>query len=370
MRTESPARTRPLGTRSARMRIGWCCKWVPPPGDDRPAAAMNLRDTTVAAISRLSPAAATAKLLGLVQGNLAALAAQVEEVAVAPPLERCLRIISTLLPVYTHPVARPLYAEPALREAAETGLAAIGARARVADIRLSMHPGQFCLLATDNPRALENSIADLDYHTEIMRWLGLAGGWHPQGAHINIHGGARGPGLAGFRRGLARLSAETQGLLTVENDETAYGLDDLLPLAETLPIVFDLHHHWCFTAGEHIDPADARLATVRESWRGTRPIGHLSAPREDLLPGGLDPDRLPDYQGLLAAGVPTRALRRHSDRMWNRAVNDWALDHLAGMDLEVEAKAKNLASRDLAEAARARGAGPARPRVASGAPSL
>jgi UV DNA damage endonuclease len=352
------------------MRIGWCCKWVPPPGDGRPAAAMNLRDTTVAAISRLSPAAATAKLLGLVQGNLAALAAQVEEVAAAPPLERCLRIISTLLPVYTHPVARPLYAEPVLREAAETGLAAIGARARAANIRLSMHPGQFCLLATDNPRALENSIADLDYHTEIMRWLGLAGGWHPQGAHINIHGGARGPGLAGFRRGLARLSAETRGLLTVENDETAYGLDDLLPLAETLPIVFDLHHHWCFTAGEHIDPADARLATVRASWRGTRPIGHLSAPREDLLPGGLDPDRLPDYQGLLAAGVPARAMRRHSDRMWNRAVNDWALGHLAGMDLEVEAKAKNLASRDLAEAARARGAEAVRPRVASGAPSL
>ena len=69
-----------------------------------------------------------------------------------------------------------------------------------------------------------------------------------------------------------------------------------------------------------------------------------------------------------------RELRRHSDRMWNRAINDWALGHLGWADLEVEAKAKNLASHDLAEAVRlAAGArpGPAGARrVASGAPSL
>ncbi|WP_236033344.1 apurinic/apyrimidinic endonuclease family protein [Belnapia mucosa] len=311
---------------------------------------MNLRDTTVAAITRLAPAAATEKLLGLVEANMAALAAQVEEAASAPPLERCLRIISSVLPVYTHPVARPRYAEPALREAVERGLVAIGARARAAGVRLSMHPGQFCLLATDNARALENSIEELDYHTEVMRLLGLAGGWHPEGAHINIHGGARAPGIEGFRRGFARLSAETQGLLTVENDETSYGLDDLLPLAETLPVVLDLHHHWCHSGGEHIEPDDPRIARVRESWRGTRPMGHLSAPREGLLPGGLDPETLPDYAALRAAGVPARELRAHSERLWNRAINRWALRHLDWTDLEVEAKGKNLASHDLAEA--------------------
>lgn len=351
------------------MRIGWCCKWVPPEGDERPAAALNLRDTTVAALTRLSPAQATEKLLGLVQGNLAALSAQVEEVAAAPPLERCLRIVSSVLPLYTHPVARPRYAEPVLREAMETGLAAIGARAREAGIRLSMHPGQFCVLATENPRALANSIEELDYHTEVMRLLGLAGGWHPHGAHINIHGGARGPGIEGFARGFARLAEDTRNLLTVENDETAYGLDDLLPLAGTLPIVLDLHHHWCFSRGEHIAPDDPRIAAVRGSWRGTRPLGHLSAPREDLLPGGLDPDTLPDFQALVAAGVPARALRKHSDRLWNRAVNRWALGHLAWTDLEVEAKAKNLASHDLAEAARAAASMPVPRKLASGAVS-
>ncbi|WP_205083054.1 apurinic/apyrimidinic endonuclease family protein [Paracraurococcus ruber] len=332
------------------MRIGWCCKFVPPPGDPRPATALNLRDTTVAALSRLSPAQATAKLLALVRHNLDALAAQVEEAAAAPPLERCLRIISSVLPCYTHPVARPRYDDPALRAVIETSLPAIGARARAAGVRLSMHPGQFCVLSTANPAALDNSVAELDYHTEIMALLGLAGGWHPMGAHINIHGGARAPGTEGFRCGHARLSQATRDLLTVENDETAYGLEDLLPLADLLPIVLDLHHHWCFTGGAHIAPDDRRIATIQASWRGTRPMGHLSAPRQDLLPAGLDPDTLPDFQALRVAGLPAREMRRHSDRMWNRAINAWALGHLAWTDLEVEAKAKNLASHDLAEA--------------------
>jgi UV DNA damage endonuclease len=343
------------------MRIGWCCKWVPPPGDGRPAAAMNLRDTTVAALSRLPPAEAPAKLLDLVRGNMAALLAQVEEAAAAPPLERCLRIVSNVLPCYTHPVARPRYDEPALREAAEAGLSAAGARAREAGVRLSMHPGQFCVLATDSPAALANSVAEVEYHTEVMRMLGLAGSWHPMGAHINVHGGARGPGVAGFLRGFARLSEDARGLLTVENDETSYGLDSLLPLAESLPIVLDLHHHWCHSAGEHLGPDDPRIAAVRASWRGTRPVGHISAPREDLpVPeGAMDPERLPGWAALIAAGATPRALRQHSNRMWNRAINAWAVGHLAWTDLEVEAKAKNLASHDLAEAARAAGVAPA-----------
>lgn len=180
-------------------------------------------------------------------------------------------------------------------------------------------------------------------------------------------------GVEGFARGFALLAEDTRNLLTVENDETSYGLDDLLPLAEALPIVLDLHHHWCLTRGEHIAPDDRRIALVRASWRGTRPMSHLSAPREDLPCGGMDPDVLPDFQSLLAAGLPARELRRHSDRMWNRAVNRWALGHLAWTDLEVEAKAKNLASHDLAEAVRAEAAPPARmagPRVASGGASL
>ena len=50
-----------------------------------------------------------------------------------------------------------------------------------------------------------------------------------------------------------------------------------------------------------------------------------------------------------------RDLRAHSDTMWNEAVNDWVVRHLAWTDIEVEAKLKNVASLQLAERARAMG---------------
>lgn len=312
---------------------------------------MNLRDTTVTALSRLSPAQATAKLLELVAHNMGTLVRQVAFTAALPPNQRCMRISSNLLPAYTHPVARPLYGgEPTLREAVERGLAAAGEAARAGGVRLSMHPAQFCVLATLNPRALENCIADIEYHTEIFRLMGLTGGWHPQGAHINVHGGARAAGVRAFREGLRLLSRDAQDLLTVENDEVAFGLEDLLPLADALPIVVDFHHHWVASSGERLVPSDPRLDPVRESWRGVRPMAHISAPRQEHVPGA-DPDRLPDFIAITAAGVSARDLRRHSDGMWNRAINAWAAAHLAWTDLEVEAKAKNLASAEFARAA-------------------
>jgi UV DNA damage repair endonuclease len=145
--------------------------------------------------------------------------------------------------------------------------------------------------------------------------------------------------------------------VTVENDEDAFGLDDLLPLAEELPIVVDLYHHWIHSRGEYLEPADPRLATVTASWRGARPAAHASTPREDLS-GPLPPDQLPDFEALIARGIPRRDLYAHSDMMWNDALNDWIASHLAWADIEVEAKLKNLASGRLAERAGHRLGGP------------
>jgi UV DNA damage repair endonuclease len=133
----------------------------------------------------------------------------------------------------------------------------------------------------------------------------------------------------------------------VENDEISYGLDDLLPLSDVLPIVLDLHHHWIHSRGEYIQPDDPRIAIVLASWRGVRPLSHVSVSREEFLP---DPDIrvLPDFVRLTAGGVKARDLRAHSDLMWNEALNDLVAEHLAWSDFEVEAKMKNIASEGLA----------------------
>ncbi|GJD94043.1 UV damage endonuclease UvsE [Methylobacterium iners] len=337
-------------------RLGFCCKFIPDPEVEHKTAkaareaalVMNLTSVTMAYLGRLDPVAAQVKLAEIVLHNLAALGRQVAWVAERPPLERLLRMASNILPGYTHPAARPLYADPDLRRAIETELAAIGERARVAGVRLSLHPGPFCILASRNEAALRNAIEELDYHGEMMALLGYGTGWHPDGAHINIHVGARDPGIDGYRANLSKVSRVARDLVTVENDENSFGLDAVLRLGDLVPIVLDIHHHWVESGGQYIEPDDPRIAAILASWRGVRPVSHISVSREALLPDH-DPAALPDFAALSAAGHSWRDLAAHSDMMWNRALNDLVARHLAWTDFEIEAKSKNLASVGLAE---------------------
>ncbi len=342
-----------MDTSPSEARLGYCCLYRPPLPDPAAVQRFNTSGTTIAALSRMTPGDAFEKVLALVARNMAALEAHMRRVATAAPLERMLRIGSDVLPAYTHPVAGWMYREAVMRELVEQGLARVGEVARAGGVRVSMHPGPFCVLASTNPKAVENGVAEFEYHADLMRWMGFAGGWHPHGAHVNIHVGSVATGVEGFRAGLARLSADARGLITVENDEAQFGLDTLLPLSDSLPLVLDLHHHWVQSRGEYIQPDDPRIADVAASWRGVRPVSHVSVSREDVLVGHTA-DCLPDYAALSAAGATARDLRAHSDMMWNIAVNDWVAAHLAWTDIEVEAKWKNLASGQLAEHVRAR----------------
>jgi UV DNA damage repair endonuclease len=332
-------------------RVGYCCKFISPEGDEARERALNVRGLTMAYLGRQDPAAAFTKLTEIVSHNLEAVRRQIDEVATRPPLERLLRISSDVLPGYTHPTAAPYYADRDLTALIERSLAEAGETARAAAVRLSMHPAQHAILATVG-RSLDNAVGDIEYHAQVMAMMGYAGGWHPHGASVNVHGGQRALGAEGVRAGLSRLSAAARDLVTVENDENSFGLDDLLAVAAEVAIVVDLHHHWIKSRGEYLQPDDPRIETVKESWRGVRPLAHVSVSREPLLDGH-DPDRLPDFAELLAAGLKPTDLRGHSDMMWNRAMNDLVARHLAWADFEVEAKMKNLASEQLAEHVRA-----------------
>ena len=160
----------------------------------------------------------------------------------------------------------------------------------------------------------------------------------------NVHiAGRQGP--AGIINVLPRLSTEARNTITIENDENSWGLDASLELANDVPLVIDIHHHWVKT-GEYINANDDRIRRVIDSWRGVRPAMHYSISREDVLPGHASTLR-PDYQVLLGTGYKKAKLRAHSDYCRNTACNDWALTFWDNFDIMVEAKMKNLASYQL-----------------------
>ena len=327
-------------------RIGFCCTYLSPSGDEEAQRALNMRQPTIASLARPGGSESAARLEEVVRTNVDTLDRQIALVAALPPLERLLRLLSGFLVGWSHPALKDAWTR-SLRDEVERRLAAAGEAARTADVRLSMHPAQHAILATHNEAALANAIHDIEEHAEIFAMLGYGGGWHPHGASVNIHGGAKSAGVEGIRAGLPRLSGAARDLITLENDENSFSLDDLLEVAHEVAIVVDFHHHWVNSRGEWLQPDDPRVAAVIASWRGVRPLAHISVSREALLEGH-DPDVLPDFVALEATGLKGSKLRGHSDRMWNRAVNALVERHLAWTDVEVEAKAKNLASADLA----------------------
>ena len=211
--------------------------------------------------------------------------------------------------------------------------------ARALDVRLSMHPGQFTVLASDNADIVDRSIEEFEYHTDVIRYMGY--GQTFQDFKCNVHiSGRQGP--AGIRSALKRLSPEARNAITIENDENKWGIADSLELADDLALVLDIHHHWC-REGEYIKPTDDRFARVIDSWRGVRPAIHYSYSRTEHLPEGYAHDTLPRHAGAIRSRLQERqATWRTVIGILMIVVNDWALSFLALRRYYVRVKVQEL----------------------------
>jgi hypothetical protein len=268
----------------------------------------------------------------------------VERVATLPEHRRMVRLGSEMLQGYTHEEWIPFWKQADVQAHCERIFAPVGEAARRLGVRLSFHPGQFCVLASANEGIVERSILEFEYHADLARWMGY--GKTFQDFKINVHiSGQQGPD--GIRRAYNRLSPEARNCITIENEENSHNLDTCLQLADLLPIVLDIHHHW-INSGEYIQPNDPRVSMVIDSWRGARPACHYSVSREDIL---IDHprDELPSMANLLALGYKKQKLRAHSDFYWNSAVNEWAASFSEQFDIQCESKGKNLASGEFAK---------------------
>jgi UV DNA damage repair endonuclease len=318
-------------------RVGFACKIQKQ--TDTPIKELATHSTTIRWLSSQPRAKSEQRMWELVQSNVETLYHQIEYIGSQQPQHRMFRITSDLLPAYTHSDWLAFYFEPGMTSWLERELLRCGELARQLDVRLSFHPGQFCVLASENPQTVENSLAEFEYHADVVRYMGY--GKQFQDFKINVHiGGKRGP--AGIREAVRSLSREARNCLTIENAEFTWGLEHSLELVDTCALVLDIHHHWIYT-GEYIEAGDPRIARVCESWRGVRPVLHYSVSREDVLVDH-DPDTKPDLQQLKSMGFTAAKLRAHSEMYWNRACNQWALEHQAWADIMCESKQKNTAA--------------------------
>jgi len=190
------------------------------------------------------------------------------------------------------------------------------------NIRVTTHPGQFTVLSSDNPQVIQNSIVELDYHAWVFDQFNLS---HSPYNAINIHGG-KGDRSAKLIQSILALPHHIKSRLTLENDETCYNITDLLFIhKETgVPVCFDSHHHSFNNNGlSHHDAFHQALSTWKDT--GAKPLQHIS----NTIPGQEN-------------GSYT-ARRKHSDYIHHIPLEQYTALVNDSIDLEVEAKMKNLA---------------------------
>ena len=211
-------------------------------------------------------------------------------------------------------------------EEVKSVLKSIGQLVTMHQMRVCVHPGQFCVLSSDSDSVVEKAFVELGIHGWMFDAMGLD---HSPKWAINIHGG-KGDRTSRLIEQIKSLPDPVRKRLTLENDENSYSVIDLLEVyqATGVPVVFDSHHH-TFNDGD-LSMADAHDLTVQTWQNGIRPLQHISNTEPSL------------------AGGSTTERRKHSDMI--HYVPEPQLQALRDdtVDVEVEAKQKNLAVSKMA----------------------
>ena len=222
-------------------RIGFCCKYLDKDQTQKPKVLKEIqqnyteRQTTVAWCNRQERSVAEDRLLEIAYHNVQSAFNLVEYVGTLPAERRMVRLGSNQIPMATEPNWRYVFEDKTVIAELERGFRRIGDHARERDVKLSFHPGQFCVLASDNDDIVERSIDEFEYHVNMARWMGY--GEQFQDFKCNVHISGR-KGYQGIIDVLPRLSPEARNIITIENDEMCHGLDASLMLKDHVALVF------------------------------------------------------------------------------------------------------------------------------------
>jgi len=244
---------------------------------------------------------------------------------------RSFRISSELFPCYTLDFTKDWYTE--IWEDISKILEAAGQAAKQHEIRLSVHPGQYTVLASNKAEVVENSVKDLEYHALYGKLMKLPAKDFVMNIHLQgLYGGVREDGIKRFANHFAYLSDYAQQCLAVENEDkhkSGYDIEHVLTLCEKIPTraTFDIHHYECFRQKqcEYVSINNEFFKQAVTTWKSSRPLFHVSQTKLD------------------ESGEDISRMNQHSDILHD-------LDRLAMMapmleyaDFDIEAKNKEQA---------------------------
>ena len=192
------------------------------------------------------------------------------------------RIGSSVFPLMTHPDlkfsvddfynAAEIYAE--FRDCANT--------IKQNKIRCSMHPDQFVVPASPNPKVRINAIRDLEQHAYIMDLLDLPKTPEaPINIHMNCYNNANFSEAADrFIQSYNLMSNSVRNRLVLEAEDKGKSWNTKLLYEHVykrinMPITYDSHHHRCGNTYGNLTPEQA-CDLARTTWGNHKPLFHFS----------------------------------------------------------------------------------------------
>ena len=183
------------------------------------------------------------------------------------------RMTSKLIPLATH---ESTYHWDYINDF-KNELEQLGIYIRTHKILISAHPDHFTLLNSPKEEVLKNSIKDLQYHDNLFTAMNL-----PE-AKLVIHVGGvyddKKSAINRFIENFELLPTKLKKRIVLENDDKSYTARDVLKICQKLfiPMVFDVHHHFCHNNGENITML---WREISETWGNDNPKIHISSPKD------------------------------------------------------------------------------------------
>jgi len=148
------------------------------------------------------------------------------------------RICSELIPFGSSPVNR-IHWWDVYKERFKQ----IGNKIKHYGIRVSMHPGQYTVLNSENIEVAARAADDLCYHARVLDSL-MLGPEHKIVLHIGGLYNNRKRSMERFITNYKLLDDSVRSRLVIENDDNCYCIEDVLSIAGkiNIPVVYDYLH--------------------------------------------------------------------------------------------------------------------------------
>jgi len=144
------------------------------------------------------------------------------------------------------------------------------------NMRVDMHPSQYCVLNSVRKEVIDSSINILKYHYKLLVAMNI------KNKIIILHIGSNTFGkdksISRFINIFKQLPKYLKNCIAIENDDKIFNIEDCLKISKILsiPVVLDYHHHLCNKPTKEIEEY---LPKIFATWKNINPKIHFSSPK-------------------------------------------------------------------------------------------